>query len=70
MATPDSGSTITSSQEAIARRVRTEQVRLAFEFDRFRLAVGLVGLLVAYAVLDGVVSGWALYFWISTRLMY
>ena len=69
MATPDSGSTITSSQEAIARRVRTEQVRLAFEFDRFRLAVGLVGLLVAYAVLDGVVSGWALYFWISLTLV-
>ena len=69
MATPDSGSDITSSQEAIARRVRTEQVRLAFEFDRFRLAVGLVGLLVAYAALDGVVSGWALYFWISLTLV-
>jgi len=67
MITPDS-SGFASPQDNLARRVRAEQVRLAYEFSRFRLLVGLAGLLVVYFVLDGVVSGWALYFWMALTL--
>lgn len=67
MAGPDT-SDFDSSQESLARRVHAEQVRLAYEFDRFRLLVGVAGVVVAYIALDSVVSRVDLYVWMAFSL--